>query len=579
MLKGYFQTRRDRRTLRRSELFHAAWYRARYLGDRPGLDPVRHYLAYGARLGHDPHPLFDARWYLSHNTDVRRAGTNPCAHFANSGLAEGRAPHPWGEATWHNESASPTTLIDFMREQLRRERVGAIEMLTPDFVAGWVIGGAAPHLEVEVEGAIFAVHGFEPRPDLSALAGRPVFSFLFQFDRRQAPGARVVARFPAGEALLGAPAVLREPASATEAGAGRGVVNIDRPGATITRRVAEIAGWIELPSAGASVDVSVDGVRHEVTFLPRADIVALRDRPTCVGFSLRTDAADAAARGRTVLELAVSVDGIEVARRSLALALEPVPHDTAPLALFMHVPKTAGVSLLSAIEELPDARALWLYDDSHRSIADHLSSLTPHAFDDLRLVGGHYRYGIHRAMARRTAYFTILREPQAYLKSLFFYCKYVRHNANLQGLDIYEALEAGVEPYLDNAFVRHFADVPCSRAVAASDLVTALRVMERDFSFVGFVERMDESVARISRILGLAIPVRRENATPPTAEAAALDPREFARRSARSVGYDEILVARAKAIWWTAAEHATRPRADAQVIDLSAGRTRRSTAA
>lgn len=530
-------------------MFANAWYTQRYLSSHTRRDPIRHYIKLGADLGHDPHPCFDVRWYLSHNTDVRDAGINPFVHFCAFGQVEGRAPHPWGDAAWHSREDATAALIDVMRECLGRDRTGAIDMLTPDFVAGWICCDTqTPHLSVDVGDATFTVRSFEPRPDLTALTGRPAFAFLLQFRGRLEPGARVEVRFADGEALLGSPAHLGERPTGS---AGIQHVNIDTPRDTITRRIVEIAGWVRLPHGGAAIDVAVNGEPQVVDFHPRADIVAFEDSPACVGFRLRYDAADAADEGWHDLDVVVALDGRPAAHRVVALALEPVAMEQPPLTLFMHIPKTAGVSLVSAMAGAPDPRALWLYDDDRSGIAEKLARFSPRAFDDLRIVGGHFHHGIDRAIGRPTRYFTLLREPQSFLKSFFFYCKYVRRHAHLQDIDIYEALDARVEPYLDNAFTRHFARVPCDRAVVASDLVSALRIMEQDFSFVGFVERMDESVARLSQLLGITIPVRADNKTPNTAEAAALDPYEFAARSQPYMRFDEMLVARARGKWWS----------------------------
>jgi GT2 family glycosyltransferase len=74
-----------------SGLFDREWY----LKKNPdvaqsGIDPVRHYFAFGAREMRDPSPLFSTRNYLLQNPDVAAAGVNPLGHFALYGQAEGR---------------------------------------------------------------------------------------------------------------------------------------------------------------------------------------------------------------------------------------------------------------------------------------------------------------------------------------------------------------------------------------------------------------------------------------------------------------------------------------------------------
>ncbi len=48
-----------------SGLFDATWYRERYPDvGRSNVDPLVHYLKWGAHEGRDPHPLFASSFYL-----------------------------------------------------------------------------------------------------------------------------------------------------------------------------------------------------------------------------------------------------------------------------------------------------------------------------------------------------------------------------------------------------------------------------------------------------------------------------------------------------------------------------------
>jgi glycosyltransferase involved in cell wall biosynthesis len=79
-------------TVARSSLFDREWYSKTYpdVAAR-GIDPVRHYIASGAREGRDPSLHFSTRSYLSQNPDVAAAGINPLFHYIRYGAAEGRA--------------------------------------------------------------------------------------------------------------------------------------------------------------------------------------------------------------------------------------------------------------------------------------------------------------------------------------------------------------------------------------------------------------------------------------------------------------------------------------------------------
>ncbi|MBK5922280.1 hypothetical protein CCR90_00520 [Rhodovulum sulfidophilum] len=71
--------------------FDADWYLSHYsdVADA-GVDPLAHYVRYGAREGRNPRPDFDGTSYLIINPDVRDAGMNPFYHWVLYGRAEGR---------------------------------------------------------------------------------------------------------------------------------------------------------------------------------------------------------------------------------------------------------------------------------------------------------------------------------------------------------------------------------------------------------------------------------------------------------------------------------------------------------
>ncbi len=85
-----------------------------------GLDPLVHYLTWGAAEGRNPSPLFDTSFYLESNPDVARAGVNPLVHYLTRGAAEGRDPNPLFDTSHYLESnpgvarAGINPLVHFM---------------------------------------------------------------------------------------------------------------------------------------------------------------------------------------------------------------------------------------------------------------------------------------------------------------------------------------------------------------------------------------------------------------------------------------------------------------------------------
>jgi glycosyltransferase involved in cell wall biosynthesis len=117
------------RTIRASGLFDAAWYLETYpdVAARQ-VDPLRHYVRYGAREGRDPNRLFSSSWYLAGNPDVTESGLNPLVHFILHGAKEGRSPSPLFDTKWYLDAnpdvagAGVNPLLHFLRHGAREGR-------------------------------------------------------------------------------------------------------------------------------------------------------------------------------------------------------------------------------------------------------------------------------------------------------------------------------------------------------------------------------------------------------------------------------------------------------------------------
>ena len=69
--------------IRRSALFDREFYLRRNPDVKnAGMNPVLHYIEYGARAGIDPGPEFNTRRYLAEHPDVAESGVNPLYHFS-----------------------------------------------------------------------------------------------------------------------------------------------------------------------------------------------------------------------------------------------------------------------------------------------------------------------------------------------------------------------------------------------------------------------------------------------------------------------------------------------------------------
>lgn len=85
------QSDSDIALLRGSHLFDPVYYLVNNPDVRQaGIDPVRHYLRFGALEGRLPSAEFDGRRYLADYADVAASGINPLVHYLSHGLVEDR---------------------------------------------------------------------------------------------------------------------------------------------------------------------------------------------------------------------------------------------------------------------------------------------------------------------------------------------------------------------------------------------------------------------------------------------------------------------------------------------------------
>lgn len=124
-----------------SELFDPTWY----LEQNPDVaaarvDPLFHYLRWGAAKGLDPNPLFDTRWYLERNPNVATTRMNPLGHFSRWGIARGLDPSPLFHTDWYLERY-PDVAAANVNPLLHYLRWGAAEGLDPNplFDTDWYV--------------------------------------------------------------------------------------------------------------------------------------------------------------------------------------------------------------------------------------------------------------------------------------------------------------------------------------------------------------------------------------------------------------------------------------------------------
>ncbi len=203
--------------------------------------------------------------------------------------------------------------------------------------------------------------------------------------------------------------------------------------------------------------------------------------------------------------------------------------------VFLHIPKTGGTAVRNAlVRALPDRRVLLDYGPHAAETSPEIRELVyggdvPKVPSDFRrriddgrgiLLAGHIRARRYWPHFHAESFVTFLRDPLERLVSEY------NHLARRQGLDqTIEAFAAASRPRLLSTLLRG---------------VDPIR-----FGFVGFTERLDDDMARLSELIGRPLSVARENegTYDPTLAERLADP-AFRRAMAPFVSEDEDLYRR-----------------------------------
>lgn len=200
--------------------------------------------------------------------------------------------------------------------------------------------------------------------------------------------------------------------------------------------------------------------------------------------------------------------------------------------LFLHVPKTGGTSMRKDVGDayLPSERC-FIYDDPSVADASTLSrykALPEEARRQIRLIFGHYPYGLHDSVPGESAYVAVVREPVDRVVSVYEHYRHhkglryrlmtngarSRDRSALERAEI-EARSLDLEAWVferrptevDNQMVRQLAGAPRIPFGECGDelLVSALEHVDDRFAMLLVQEEMAASLQRLSRHIGRAI--------------------------------------------------------------------------
>lgn len=184
--------------------------------------------------------------------------------------------------------------------------------------------------------------------------------------------------------------------------------------------------------------------------------------------------------------------------------------------IFVHIPKAAGTTLNKILAHQYGLNRVFALKEGieGRSLRD-FQELPEAQRRKLKVVRGHFNFGLHDLLPQSSTYITLLRNPVDRALSHYYYVlKFPTHYLHAQiagqqmSLKDYITSELSIE--LDNHQARMVAGgeaalVPfgqCSTQV----LEVAKQHLQEQFAVVGTVERFDETLVLLKEVFGWATP-------------------------------------------------------------------------
>lgn len=193
-------------------------------------------------------------------------------------------------------------------------------------------------------------------------------------------------------------------------------------------------------------------------------------------------------------------------------------------ALFLHIQKTAGTSIVTAAQAHYGPKNVISHGD--------FVGRSPEEFLNVPFVSGHFGYNFARPLIPGRFSFTFLRSPVERVVSLYYFCRsrdpnqfpiYKLARQHDFASFLIQARERGViRHHVWNAQVWNLAGGPGpivpkpGRSMEPEALLQRAIENMRSLSFVGFTETFDEDGVEVARALGLSSERKpgRDNVTP-----------------------------------------------------------------
>ena len=167
------------------------------------------------------------------------------------------------------------------------------------------------------------------------------------------------------------------------------------------------------------------------------------------------------------------------------------------ITLFLHIPKTAGSTLKTILDNQYTLREkLDYYGEDFCKFINSAKKNT-----NLKCINGHFRFGIHKRIQKPFCYVTILRHPIERVISTYYYIKRPNHPKNnmvknMSIEDFVASKEAGVNHMVSNLQTTYVS------GTTPPNLEVAKKNLQQYFDVVGITEMFDQSIFLMKQSFG-----------------------------------------------------------------------------
>ncbi|UHA73551.1 sulfotransferase family 2 domain-containing protein [Paenibacillus sp. 481] len=190
-----------------------------------------------------------------------------------------------------------------------------------------------------------------------------------------------------------------------------------------------------------------------------------------------------------------------------------------PLIIFLHIPRTGGTTLNKMLlDQYERDQIAFLHDDPEWSL-ERLIHVCNSEQNTIKVISGHFPFGIHEFIARPCTYVTFLRHPIDLILSTYYFI--LKHNPDrIAHLNFQQFIESTEWNFAtSNVQTKFLYGMQRQHELSLSveyslwnhftpDVKQAQEHLRNHFAVVGVTDRFKEGVRRLSKILRWTTPIQ-----------------------------------------------------------------------